>query len=293
MITLKKELLSGEALKSEILRTTKELPPMPQSIFKAREIMANSKSSFKELGQIIERDPGIATAVLKFANSAYYGLSGRISSVQRASVVLGHKTIAELITVAAASRVLGNKLDGYDLGAGELWRHSLGVACGSKIIANRKNHELANDAFTAGLIHDVGKFILGPYILERKEVFQQFMADDQQTFLNAEREILGFDHSQIAAEVCKNWRIPQSLARAIEYHHYPSCSQGSELAYIVHVADAIAMMTGLGLGADGMNYHMDDKAIEFLDLQRKDISSIMVEILVFVEKTSEEMSSPG
>jgi len=293
MITLKKGPLSGEALKSEILRPIKELPPMPQSVFKAREIMANPKSSFKELGQILERDQGIATAVLKFANSAYYGLSGRVSSIQRASVVLGHKTIAELITVAAASRLLGKKLDGYDLGAGELWRHSLGVACASKIIANMKNSGLANDVFTAGLIHDAGKLILGPYILEWKEEFQQFMADGRKTFLNAEREILGFDHSQIAAEVCKNWLIPQPLATAIEYHHYPSRSQGSELAYIVHVADAIAMMTGLGLGADGLNYQMDDKAVEFLGLQRRDISNIMVEILAFVEKTSEEMSSPG
>lgn len=293
MITSKKGPLSGETLKSEMLRNIKELPPMPQTIFKAREIMANPKSSFKELGQIIEKDQAIAAKVLRFANSAYYGLRGKVTSIQLASVVLGHKTVGELITIAGTFRLMGEKLDGYDLGAGELWRHSLGVACASKIIANKKNPGLANDAFTAGLIHDAGKLILGPYILERKEEFQQFMADDRRTFLNAEREILGFDHSQIAADVCKNWRIPQSLAVAIEYHHYPSRSQGSELAYIVHVADAIAMMTGLGLGVDGMNYQMDDKAIEFLVLQQKDISNIIVEILAFVKKTSEEMSSPG
>jgi len=113
MITLKKGPLSGEALKSEILLTIKEPPFMPQSVFKARKIMTNPKSSFKELGQIFERDQGMGTAVLKFANSASYGLCDRVSSIQRASVVLGHKTIAELITVDATSRLLGEKLDGY------------------------------------------------------------------------------------------------------------------------------------------------------------------------------------
>ena len=84
------------------------------------------------------------------------------------------------------------------------------------------------------------------------------MADGQKTFLSAEKEILEFDHSELASEVCKTWNIPQSLTFAIRYHHHPSQSEENELAYIVHVADVIAMMTGLGLGVDGVLYQMDD-----------------------------------
>jgi HD-like signal output (HDOD) protein len=284
-----KEQLSGEALKDRILRSVADLPPMPQTIFKVREIIADPSSTMKELAQILETDQAMATKVLKLANSAYYGLIGKVSSIQHASVVLGQKTVGELMTMVATSSLLGKTLEGYGLDSGDLWRHSLGVAFGSKIISNKKNPALANDAFTAGLIHDAGKIILDKYVLERQEAFQEFMANGQQSFLAAEKEILGFDHSQIVSEVCKSWNVPETLARAIGHHHYPSQSEGDELAYVVHTADAIAMMTGLGLGIDGMSYEMDDKALESLDLQEAEVSSIMGEVSEAVQKIAEQM----
>jgi HD-like signal output (HDOD) protein len=286
-----KELPRGEALKKRILRSVSDLPPMPQTVFKVREIMGNPNSSFKELADILETDQAIATRVLKIANSAYYGMSGKVSSIQHASVVLGHKTIGELMTMASTSSLIGDKLEGYGLDAGDLWRHSLGVAFGSKIIADRKNPDLANDAFSTGLIHDSGKLILDKYILERKEMFQEFMSDGQQTFLTAEKHILGFDHPEIASEVCKSWNVPEAMSVAIRYHHYPSESQENVLAYIVHMADAIAMMTGFGLGVDGMLYQMDDKARGFLDFQEDDVSKIMSEVLDVVESVAKQMNN--
>lgn len=284
-----KKQLSGEALKKKILRTVSDLPPMPQTVLKAREIMANPRSDFKELAVLVETDQAIAAKVLKLANSAYYGLSGKVSSIQHASVVLGHKALGELITMGGAASILGGILEGYGLKAGDLWRYFLGVAFGSRIIANKKKPALVNDAFAAGLIHDVGKLILDQHILERKELFQEFMADGQQSFLAAEKHILEFDHAEIASEVCKSWNIPQFLSTAIRYHHYPSRSQGNELAYIVHTADAIAMMTGLGLGIDGMLYKMDDKAMEFLDFEEEDVNDIMRQVLESVQKISEQI----
>ena len=280
---------SGEALKKKILGSVKSLPPMPQTVLKAQEIMANAKSDFKELAELLETDQAVAAKVLQLSNSSYYGMSGKVSSVQHASVVLGHKTLGELITMGGTASILGKTLDGYRLDSGALWKHSLGVAFGSRILAKRKNPALSNDAFTSGLIHDAGKLILDQHILERRELFEKFMADGQQTFLTAEKQILEFDHSEIASEVCKNWQIPQALATAIRYHHDPSTSKGSELAFIVHMADAIAMMTGLGLGIDGMLYQMDDKAMEFLGLREDDINDIMGQVLDAVEKISEQI----
>jgi HD-like signal output (HDOD) protein len=279
----------GEALKKRILRTVDDLPPMPQTVFKVREIIGDQKSSFKELAETLELDQAMAARVLKIANSAYYGLSGKVSSIQHASVVLGHKTLGELMTMAGTSGILDNRLEGYGLEAGDLWRHSLGVAFGSKIIATKKSPALANDAFTAGLIHDAGKLILDKHVLERKEAFQEFMVDGKQSFLVAEKEILGFDHSEIASEACKSWHVPQSLTMAIRYHHYPSQSQGDKLAYVVHAADTIAMMTGLGLGMDGLLYKMDNEAMEFLALQERDITDIMAEVVESVGNIAEQM----
>lgn len=278
---------TGEALKKRILRNVMDLPPMPQTVLKARNIMADPKSDFKQLAELLKTDQAIAAKILKLANSPYYGLSGKVSSIQRASVVLGHKTIGELITMGGTSSLLSGTLEGYGLDAGALWKHSLAVAFGSRIIAKKKEPGLANDAFTSGLIHDSGKLILDKYVAERWELFEEYMADGRRTFLEAEKDILHLDHAEVASEVCKVWNMPEPLTVAIKYHHHPSRSQDSALAYIIHVADAIAMMTGLGLGIDGTLYQLDEKAMDFLDLKEEEVNDIMDEVLVAAKKIAE------
>lgn len=217
-----KEHLTGDALKEGILKTVKDLPPMPQTVLKAREIMADPKSGFKDLADILEVDQAIAAKILKIANSSYYGLRENVTSIQKASVVLGHKTLGELITMGGISTLLGNRLEGYGLDAGDLWKHVLAVAFGSKIIAEKIEPELANDAFTSGLLHDSGKLILDGYIMERWQSFEEVMADGEHSFLDAEKAVLELSHAEIASEVCKAWKIPKALTVAIRYHHTPS-----------------------------------------------------------------------
>ena len=279
--------LTGEALKKKILSNVKDLPPMPQTVHKAREIMTNPKSDFEELATLFETDQSIATKILKMANSPYYGLSGKVTSIQRASVVLGHKTLGEIITLGGTSSLLAHRLEGYGLDAGALWKHSLAVAFGAQFIAKRKEPSLSNDAFTSGLIHDSGKLILDAYITERWDLFEAFMDDGQQTFLNAQKEILELDHGEVASEVCKKWGIPEPLTIAIRHHHCPSQADGNKLAYIIHAADAIAMVAGLGLGIDGTYYQMEDEAMEKLGLQEEDVNDIMEEALEATQNISE------
>ena len=128
---------TGEALKQRILRHMKDLPPIPQTIFKAREIMTNPDSDFKELANLFETDQAIAAKILKLANSPYYGYSGKITSIQRASVILGHRTLVELLTVIGTAGLLGNKLAGYWLDSGALWKHSLAAPGSSPAGPNR------------------------------------------------------------------------------------------------------------------------------------------------------------
>jgi HD-like signal output (HDOD) protein len=283
------ERLTGEALKKKILSNIRDLPPMPQTVIKAREIIADPRSDFKDLAALFETDQAIAAKILKLANSPYYGFGGKVSSIQRASVILGHKTLGELISMGGASGILSKRLDGYGLDAGALWKHSLAVAFGSRIIAQKVDSSLLNDAFTSGLIHDTGKLILDKYIAERWDEFEAFMADTEETFLSAEKSILELDHAQAASEVCKVWNIPKTLTIAIRYHHVPSRSNDSVLAYIVHVADAIAMMTGLGMGVDGSMYKLDDGAMAFLGIKEEDINEIMTEVLSAAQKISTSM----
>ena len=121
-------------------------------------------------------------------------------------------------------------------------------------------------------------------------MFDSIISNGSNTFLDAEKEILGFDHAGIASEVCKGWKIPNTLSSAICYHHYPSRSSGNTLAYIVHVADCLALMSGIGAGIDGMLYRMDEKAMEFLGLSEDDLSTIIEETVESIEKITEQLS---
>jgi putative nucleotidyltransferase with HDIG domain len=271
------KLPSGRRLKQNILLAVNNLPPMPQVMHKARDMIQNPSSSLKDVGDLIESDQALAMKVLRLANSAYYSRMGKVSSVQEATVVLGLRILSELITVAFMSKVLGSSLKGYDLPAESLWRHSLAVAVGSRIIADKKYAALANEAFSAGLIHDVGKLILDRYILERKEEFLKFFADGGKAFLIAEKEILGFDHAEIASEVCKKWNFPKSISVAVKHHHHPSRLRGNKLAYIVHVADEIAVLSGLDI--EGMTLEIDDKSIQVVGIQSNEIELIIDEVV--------------
>ncbi len=278
-----RDLPFGEELKQLIVDGVDSLPPMPQVAMKARRILSNPDSGFSELAEVIETDQGIATQVLKIANSAYYGAVSEVSTVQKAGVIMGTKTLLELLTLACSSSLLGDRLNGYELDAGDLWEHALSTASCARVIANICRPEIDEDAFSAGLIHDCGKLILDPYIVERKIAFSKILSGKKSSFLDAEKKVLGFDHAEIASDVCMKWHIPENIANAIRYHHNPSESPEKDLTYIVHLADAIALMSGIGIGFDGMLYKVDESALEILGLSADDINSIMCEAVKYVE----------
>ena len=276
------------SLKSKILRSLVELPPMPNIILKAREIMENPGSSLKELSAVIEHDQAIVARVLALANCAYYGLSGLVSSIQHASILLGQKTLGELITIAASSRLLSKKLKGYQLKPGDLWKHSLAVALGSKIISGMINRDWVEDAFIAGLLHDAGKIIMDPYVEERNEAFEAHLQETACKFFKAEKQILGFDHAEVMSRASRFWRYPEAQSMAIRYHHYPMHSGNNRLAYIVHLANFVAKEAGFKSGKTSSSTDIDPHILEYLGFKNAQLEPIMAEIITSVEKLATE-----
>ena len=271
--------LDGKDLKRKILASIKDLPPMPKIIYKAREVMANPKSGFKEIAEVIETDQAIAAKVLQVANSAYYGLSGMVSSIHQASVVLGHKTLEQLITMVSATSLLGSHLKGYRMGSGALWRHSLAVALCSRVIASDRAPAMENDAFSVGLIHDAGKLALDRYILERKDRVDDLLKT-RTPFIDIERTVLGFDHTELALDLCTKWKLPENHATAIRFHHEPSQSDGNQLAYIVHTANFVAHQITADAADTGEANPLDPTALDFLALDEEDLTG-------YIAKTTE------
>jgi putative nucleotidyltransferase with HDIG domain len=276
-------------LKDEFIKAVQDLPPMPKVMLKIQKLLLDPNSNAEEIAGYIETDQALAAKVLKMANSPYYGMSGKVSSIQHAAVILGFKIIGELTTMAGFSHFMGKKLPGYGYYSDELWKHSLAVALASKIIAEKINPELSGEALTAGLIHDIGKLILDPYVLEKRDAFNKLIEDENQTFLTAEKQVLGFDHAEIASEICNHWKFPESLALAIKYHHNPSLSNKNEMAFILHLADYIAVLSGSGYDIDEILDIREEGTDAFLRIHQKDMKVIGAVIIESVVKIEEEL----
>jgi HD-like signal output (HDOD) protein len=166
----------------------------------------------------------------------------------------------------------------------DLWEHSLAVALGSKIIAGKKNTKLVEDAFIAGLLHDAGKIILDPYIMERKKAFNKLLKDEKPVFIEAEKQILGFDHAEVMSRATRFWRYPETQSTAIRYHHYPLRSGNNELAFIVYLANVAAKKAGFNSGGTASSLEIDPQIMNRLGFQEEELNPLVAGITEMVEK---------
>ena len=233
---------SGRDLIRKIVSNTASLPAMPEVMLRVQQLIKHPSTSPSQLAKIIETDPSVVAGILKVANSAYYGFRGKVATIQHASSLFGTRRLAELITAMSAGGVLGSAMDGYGLKAGDMWRHSIMVASTASEIAAELKTDLLDSAYMAGLLHDIGKIILDPYVRKRRLLFDHyFAANPGKTIQDAERDILGFDHAVIAAILCEKWSLPKTIAFGIRNHHHPSAAGDHPLSHIVHLADYVCV----------------------------------------------------
>ena len=271
----------SDELRNEIYKAIKVLEPMPEVVHNAREVMASPNATFKKIGAVIETDQAISAKFLKIANSAYYGLSGRVSSIHQAMVVLGNDTIEQVVNAAGASKLFFNAMKGYELPPDIQWKHSLAVASGARIIASKRNPTLESDAFTAGLLHDIGKNILDGFILKNKADFETLRMDKNSS-RKAEEGLFWFDHSHIGGLVCEEWKLPEVQANGITYHHDPLKSGGNDLAYFIYLSNHLALKCGFGAETSIEEDAIPKDVLSFVGFKEADLLSIMDEMTAYV-----------
>jgi putative nucleotidyltransferase with HDIG domain len=269
----------GKITLIKLVNKVREMPPLPQSITKILEITKDDKSSSHELAKVFEQDPTLAVNILKRANLPAYGFSSRISTIKHAVVCLGLETIKSIALTSSTHEMLSKEIPAYSLGEGMLWQHSLSCATCAKIIAQRIGYSDNEEAYIAGLLLDIGKIILSGFAEEEFNEVADKAAEDRISFNMAEQQILGFDHPQVGGRVIKKWNLPSALVEAVLYHHQPDKAvEHKRLAYIVHLADALSCMLGIGLGSDGLMYVFEEHTLDVLGLNKDDVESVMSEL---------------
>jgi putative nucleotidyltransferase with HDIG domain len=267
---------------NDLINRIGELPPMPQVAQRALELIRDPDSNMSELANVLVMDEAMASLVLRWANSAYYSLKYPVSTVQQAVTYLGHRTLHSLILAASVAALLERPAPGYALERGELWRHSIGIAAAARLIASKYGNQVAEEAYHAGLLCDIGKLA---YEIILRNVDTTAPEWQGKPFSDLETAHFGIDHAALGAELATRWRLPRSLIDAIANHHTPAkSSDGAVLASAVHLADATIMMMGIGIGRDGLQYSLDPTAVERMGWNDAKFQEVAVRVVPFIEE---------
>lgn len=269
----------------KVIKKIDKLPEVFYIAVKVSQMLDDPDVNAQELGRTISLDQSLTTQILKLCNSAHYGFSRNITSIHDAIVKMGFKTLKSLVFMAVSHGTLSKELQGYSLGKGDLWKNSISCAVYAKQLAIMTNYKDPELAFTAGLLRDIGKLMIHEYVGVNYNTIVEKVTSDNISFCDAEKEILGFSHTEIGSAMAKKWNFPNVLVDVIKYHHIPELAieQGCEdpkLVSLVHVADSISMILGVGMGSDGMMYNFSLKALDCINIGKDslNIESVIAEM---------------
>ena len=213
------------------------LPAQPISAMRVMRMVDDPQASVAELARLIETDPALSAQVLRLANSPYYGLSKTVASAGRAVVLLGFTTVRAL-AVSAACGLLTTKERAYPPG---FWTHALASAVGAGAVARRAGVS-ASEAFSAGLLHDIGTALLYRRDPDAHRQIVEHAVLEPHRLLELERKEFELDHTQAAGEALRTWRFPPAFVRAVSDHHLPPRELGSSLARVVAAGESLARL---------------------------------------------------
>ncbi|MFN2370636.1 MAG: HDOD domain-containing protein [Candidatus Krumholzibacteriia bacterium] len=205
---------------SDLVTATGELATLPSTVIALLDVLKDTTTSADRVRAVLERDPAMTANTLKLANSAYYGVRRTISSVRDALVMLGNRAVATLAFATGMAPVLRRDLEGYGEERDAFWRHSLVAGAAASRAADLAGHGWwRTQAFTGGLIHDVGMLVIDRWLVAEGRHLPR--TQDESAQRQAERELLGFDHAETGAALAEAWGFPDLLVAALRHHHTP------------------------------------------------------------------------
>ncbi|MCP5207288.1 MAG: HDOD domain-containing protein [Hahellaceae bacterium] len=204
----------------QLIRMVESIPPFPESVHQVLSLTASVDCAPKALVKVIEHDPILTAEVLRLVNSAYFGLSRHVTSINHAVVYVGINTVKNVaIALSTKGALPAKNTAGLDMR--QFWEHSLTVGVLARLLAAPRAAGEINEAnyFVAGLLHDIGKILFAHFIPQEYRQVAESLADYGYDELATERAVLGTDHCQAGAMLAEKWKLPTSLVRSIRFHH--------------------------------------------------------------------------
>ncbi|HEY8027614.1 MAG TPA: HDOD domain-containing protein [Burkholderiaceae bacterium] len=235
---------------SDVVKNIRDLPALPVIVIELMSTLDEDEAGSNDLADRLSRDQALTAKTLRLANSSFYGMQSKVTSIQQAIAILGFNGVRGLVTTAA---IIGgfssNEHAGFDFSG--FWRHSIATAVCAKNLARQL--KINQDyAFMIGLLHDIGRLVLVTGSADHYAKVTAFQQDKDSYPIEAEREVLGIDHAMVGSALAAHWKFPPVMQKAILDHHAPLAEQPPSFASAIHAADCIAH----GLDLSGVDNDM-------------------------------------
>jgi putative nucleotidyltransferase with HDIG domain len=270
----------------QIMQTIQDVKPIPQVVLKVLRMLQDETSSLEDLAKEIRQDQIVSAKVIQLCNSPFFGLKMSMGSIDRALVMMGEKRFLQLVLSSAMADMFHEECQGYSLSKGGLYSHALGTAMACERIARYLSCRISPDvAYTAGLLHDIGKVVLDQYVANAAPLFYRRIFNEGQDLIAVEKAYFDITHSQIGMHLAERWSLPEILQEPIAHHHEPekACKQ-TELTCLVYLADLIQSRFIMGQNLEGMDTNRLDASLSVLNLQPAQLPELIDEVSVPFQK---------
>ncbi|OPZ99926.1 MAG: hypothetical protein BWY71_00876 [Planctomycetes bacterium ADurb.Bin412] len=260
---------------ADIINQTVEIATLPEVTLRIIEVVQDPRSTAHDLHKIVSNDPALSARVLRVVNSAFYGLPGQIGSIDRAIMMLGLNAVKNIAIAASLAKMFKKGAICDDFTGKDLWTHSVAVGATNKLITNAIGLALPDEAFLAGLIHDLGLVaIMQSQANKLLEIVQ--MAKAGIPFRKAEDQVLGTNHQEIGMALAAKWKFPRSFQYVTGYHHNPTdlARENRLLAMVTHVSDLLSSQKQFGITLTVENEEISAEALEEIGLTRDQLDDI-------------------
>jgi putative nucleotidyltransferase with HDIG domain len=277
----------------EILKSVKSVPALSPGASQLLDVLGSGQYKTSDIVQVIENDSALTVNVLKVVNSASMGMRREITSVHQAVAFLGDTKVIGIALASAGGETFNAELAGYHGDRGMLGKHCLWVALAARELSRHTNGLVDKGvAFTAGLLHDIGKAVISDYMVDLvPSIMKQAVKETEPDHLGAERATMGTDHCEVGCQLAHHWKMPKCLVTAIEHHHNPAGAPDEcrAMAYVIHLADTLAMMQGVGTGVDDMQYKFDVDYEKYVKLDAGALEGLAMDVQIDFNATAEAL----
>lgn len=273
----------------DIKKTIETIKPIPQAALKIFRMVQENRFGITDITRELSQDQVLSGQTLKLCNSAMFSGPVKIETLTDAVLLLGEDLLIKSVITAAVNAYYNQTgTSGYSLCRGGLFFHAVGVAITAETIAKKTGKAIANKAYTAGLLHDIGKVILDQYISDRAPLLFRDLSLETQSFLSAEKKLLGITHCEVGAFLAKKWQFSRALSQVIRHHHHPEEAEDNKnLVYIIYLADLLMEKFHTGHDLEKMQTQSIGPVIAHLGLTLADIPEIIDATPLNVMNTNE------